>query len=77
MLAYISDGHGRTKERPALVISRDEENDRGDDLQLIAITTKIENPRPFYHVVVHDRLIPMSEVGPLLHASQSAIGSVT
>ena len=26
VLAYISDGHGRTEERPALIISRDEEN---------------------------------------------------
>jgi mRNA-degrading endonuclease toxin of MazEF toxin-antitoxin module len=63
VLAYISDGHGRTKERPALIISSDEENDRGDDLQLIAITTKIESPRPFYQVVVHDSFNPDARTG--------------
>ena len=52
ILAYMQDGRGRTKERPALIISRDEENDRGEDLQVIAITTQIEDPCPPYHVVL-------------------------
>jgi mRNA-degrading endonuclease toxin of MazEF toxin-antitoxin module len=50
--AYISDGR-RTKERPVLIISRDEENDEGKDLLVIAITKNIEEPRPDYHVIVH------------------------
>ena len=50
--AYISDGTGRTKERPALIISSDDDNDQGRDLLVIAITRSIEDP-PEYHVVVH------------------------
>jgi mRNA-degrading endonuclease toxin of MazEF toxin-antitoxin module len=52
IVAYMSDGHGRTKDRPSLIISSDEENDRGEDLQVIAITTKIECPCPPYHFVI-------------------------
>jgi mRNA-degrading endonuclease toxin of MazEF toxin-antitoxin module len=51
--AYIQDGTGRTKERPALIISKDEENDQGLDLLVIAITRNIEDPKPDIHVVVH------------------------
>ena len=41
--AYISDGTGRTKERPAVVISNDDDNDQGQDLLVIAITRRIED----------------------------------
>jgi len=51
--AYLQDGTGRTKERPALIVSSDEDNDQGLDLQVIAITKNIENPCPDYHIVVH------------------------
>ena len=51
--AYIQDGTGRTKERPALIVSSDDDNDRGLDLQVVAITKNIENPCPDYHIVVH------------------------
>jgi mRNA-degrading endonuclease toxin of MazEF toxin-antitoxin module len=51
--AYISDGTGKTKERPALIISGDEDNDEGRDLLMIAITRSIEDPRPDHHVIVH------------------------
>ena len=61
--AYVQDGHGRTKERPALIISKDEENDRGEDLQVIAITTKIEAPCPPYHVVIVSRSAPNPATG--------------
>jgi mRNA-degrading endonuclease toxin of MazEF toxin-antitoxin module len=47
--AYISDGTGKTKERPALIISGDE----GRDLLVIAITRSVEDPRPDHHVIVH------------------------
>jgi mRNA-degrading endonuclease toxin of MazEF toxin-antitoxin module len=53
--AYLSDGHGHTKARPALIISNDNENDQGEDLLIIAITTQIENPCPPYHVVIAAR----------------------
>ena len=49
----ISDTAGRMKERPALIISSDEENDLGMSLQVLAITKSIQNPRPSYHVPVH------------------------
>jgi mRNA-degrading endonuclease toxin of MazEF toxin-antitoxin module len=52
ILAHMSDGHGHTKERPSLIISSDEANDRGEDLQVIAITTKIEYPCPRYHFII-------------------------
>lgn len=51
--AYISDGTGRTKERPALIISNDDDNDDGQELLVIAITRSIEDPKPDYHIVVH------------------------
>jgi mRNA-degrading endonuclease toxin of MazEF toxin-antitoxin module len=50
--AYVSDGDGRTKDRPAVIVSRDEENDAGEDLFVIAITGAIEQPCPLYHVIV-------------------------
>lgn len=49
--AYISEG-GRTKARPALIISSDEDNDDRDDLLVVAITRCIEHPLPEYHVIV-------------------------
>jgi mRNA-degrading endonuclease toxin of MazEF toxin-antitoxin module len=52
--AYINDGTGRTKERPALIISNDEDNDRGLDLMVIAITKNIADPKPDYHLIVHE-----------------------
>ncbi len=61
--AYISDGHGRTKERPALIISSDLDNDRGEDLQVVAITTKIENPSPPYHIVIASMSKPDPRTG--------------
>ncbi len=51
--AYIQDGTRRTKERPCLIISKDRDNDQGDDLLVIAITRKIEIDCPDFHVVVH------------------------
>jgi mRNA-degrading endonuclease toxin of MazEF toxin-antitoxin module len=52
--ARISVGSGQMKERPALIISSDEENDLGEPLQVIAITKSIDNPFPKYHIWVHD-----------------------
>lgn len=54
ILAWINDGRGGTKDRPALIISSDEECESGDELLVIAITKAIENPSPPYHFVVHD-----------------------
>lgn len=50
---FVTDGMGRTKERPALIISKDEENDQGQDLLVIAITKRIEEPCPPHHIIVH------------------------
>jgi hypothetical protein len=36
-----------------LIISRNEENDQGQELQVIAITRSIENPCPHYHIKIH------------------------
>jgi mRNA-degrading endonuclease toxin of MazEF toxin-antitoxin module len=51
--AYIRDGTGKTKDRPALIISNDDDNDQVRDLLVIAITKNIGDPRPDYHVIVH------------------------
>jgi hypothetical protein len=48
--AYVSDSAGRTKDRPAVIVPRNEENDTGEDLFVIAITGSIEEPCPAYHV---------------------------
>ena len=37
VLAYFSDGNGRTKERPCVIISSNRSNDSGESLQIIAI----------------------------------------
>lgn len=52
--AYVDDRDGRVKQRPSLIISDDEECDRGEFLWVIAISTKIEDPLPNHHVLVHD-----------------------
>jgi mRNA-degrading endonuclease toxin of MazEF toxin-antitoxin module len=51
--AYISDRAGRVKERLALMISSDADNDQGLDLLVLAITKSIDHPCPAYHVLVH------------------------
>jgi len=53
VLAYLSDGKGRTKERPVVIISPDDECNLGEPLQVVAITKGIEDPCPPYHFVVH------------------------
>jgi mRNA-degrading endonuclease toxin of MazEF toxin-antitoxin module len=52
--AYISDGLGRTKDRPALIVSHDDDNDAGQDLFVIAITGAIEEPCPIYNVLLNN-----------------------
>jgi mRNA-degrading endonuclease toxin of MazEF toxin-antitoxin module len=48
----ISDGHGNAKPRPALVISSDESNDQGDDLQVLAISTTPDHTYTHYHIEI-------------------------
>lgn len=50
MLAYFSDGKGRTKERPCVVISSNGSNDAGEPLQVVAITGVFDEPPPSHHV---------------------------
>lgn len=54
ILAYVSDGEGGTKEHPVLVIGSDEDCASGGPLQVVVISTKIQNPCPEFHVRVHD-----------------------
>jgi mRNA-degrading endonuclease toxin of MazEF toxin-antitoxin module len=54
VFAYIDDGKGSTKSRPALIISSDEECESGADLLVLAISKRIEDPCPPYHFKVHD-----------------------
>ena len=56
-IAYIDDSKGSTKSCPALIISSDEECDSGEDLLVLAITKRFEEPCPPYHFKVHDRRI--------------------
>ncbi len=61
--AYISDGEGRTKDRPALIVSHDDDNDAGLDLFVIAITGSIDESRPIYHVPLHGGTIRDAKSG--------------
>ena len=55
VIVSIDDGRGGFKERPALVISSDQECDAGNNLWVLAITRGIQDPSPSYHFVIHDR----------------------
>jgi mRNA-degrading endonuclease toxin of MazEF toxin-antitoxin module len=61
--AYVDDGLGSTKNRPAVIISSDDDFDDDADLEVIAITKGIESPCPPYHIVVHDSHTPSPETG--------------
>ena len=51
---WVDDGNGRTKERPAVIIERDESCDRGGPFLAVAITKSFDLPLPYYHIKVHD-----------------------
>ena len=53
VLVWVSDGLGRTKERPAVIISTDEDCEAGLPLQVVAITTQFDDPIPSHHYLVH------------------------
>jgi mRNA-degrading endonuclease toxin of MazEF toxin-antitoxin module len=61
--AYIADGRGQIKDRPAVVISEDEHNDAGEDLYVVAISKRKEDPCPPYHIPVHDSWIKDPKTG--------------
>jgi mRNA-degrading endonuclease toxin of MazEF toxin-antitoxin module len=52
VLAFFSDGKGRTKERPCLIVSSNQSNDSGDLLQVVAITGVFDEPLPSYHIAL-------------------------
>jgi mRNA-degrading endonuclease toxin of MazEF toxin-antitoxin module len=54
VMAWIQDGKGGTKERPAIIISNDEQCKSDAALLVIAISTSIKLPLPDYHFIVHD-----------------------
>lgn len=41
ILAYVDDGQGRTKERPCMILTRDADIKPGSDVQVVAITTSV------------------------------------
>ena len=51
---FFDDGQRRSKSRPAIIISSDDDNDAGEDLLVVAISSRIEDPCPPYHIKVHD-----------------------
>jgi mRNA-degrading endonuclease toxin of MazEF toxin-antitoxin module len=48
----ISDGHGNAKPRPVLVISGNESNESGENLQVLAISTTPDYTCPPYHIEI-------------------------
>ena len=66
VLAWFSDGHGKSKLRTALIISGNKDNDAGEPLQLLAISTTPDYDCPPYHIIVpsadHHRLVAGSQV---------------
>jgi hypothetical protein len=63
VLVWMKDNAGKIKERPALIISRDDECESDDVLYFIAISTSIEHPLPDYHFVVHESYHPDKYTG--------------
>ncbi len=51
---YFNDGCGKTKERPAVILSSDEQCDAGDSLLFLMISKSPTEPCPFYHIKVHN-----------------------
>lgn len=51
---YFNDGRGKTKGRPAIILSGDEECDAGGPLLFLMISTSPTEPCPHYHVKLHD-----------------------
>lgn len=51
--AYVKDGVGRTKEHPVLIIDSDDGCASGDPIQVVVISTKIQEPCPHYHIHIH------------------------
>ena len=54
VLASIDDGRGHTKERPAVIISDDDNYQVTGEILVVPITKRSEDPCPYYHIQVHD-----------------------
>jgi hypothetical protein len=52
--ASISDGTGKTKVRPAVIISEDDDYEIEGEIQVVAITKDHQTPCPDYHIQVHN-----------------------
>ena len=61
--AYLGDGKGRTKERPALIVEDDDDGDITDEILVLAITKKPSTPCPYYHIQVHSSYRKDSDTG--------------
>ena len=53
VLASISDGRGKTKDRPVLIIDRDFDNRTSETILVVCISTTPDKPIPYYHIQVH------------------------
>jgi mRNA-degrading endonuclease toxin of MazEF toxin-antitoxin module len=51
--AYVNDGQGHVKEHPVVIIGSDADCGSGGPLQVVVISTKISDPRPDFHILVH------------------------
>ena len=54
LLAYVRDGMGHTKDHPVLIVGTDEDCNAGGPLQVVVISTKIQEPCPDHHIYVHN-----------------------
>ena len=54
---FVHNGLGKTKERPVVVIERDEHIDRDSPFLTIPITDSYAYPLPYYHIQVHDSYV--------------------
>ena len=54
VLVWMKDADGKTKERPAIIISPDHECESDEILLFLAISTSIKYPLPDYHFYVHN-----------------------
>lgn len=61
--ALIDDGRGKIKERPAVIISDDDDYEVIGELLVVPITKRPQSPCPTYHVQVHHTTIKDPDTG--------------
>jgi mRNA-degrading endonuclease toxin of MazEF toxin-antitoxin module len=53
--AYVDDGKGNTNERPAIIISDDDDYGITGEILVVPVSKSAQSPCPYYHFQVHDR----------------------